>query len=79
MKTSLHINSEVSVKTDNLKDYPCSCKSMRWMVDHNKVFKKQGDGWFLTWIELDRNGKGINIENFAVKIDYCLFCGRKIN
>lgn len=52
---------------------------MKWMVDNNKVFKKENGSWMLIWIELDRNGKTINIENFGVRFEYCLFCGKKIN
>ena len=62
-----------------MTEYPCNCKNMRWMVDHNRVFKKENGSWMLTWIELDRNGKNTNIENFGVKIKYCIFCGKKID
>jgi len=63
----------------SMKEYPCKCKQMKWMVDNNKVFKKENGSWMLIWIELDRNGKTINIENFGVRFEYCLFCGKKIN
>ena len=62
-----------------MKEYPCVCEEMKWMVDNNRVFKKENGGWMLTWIELDRDVKGTNIENFGVRFKYCLFCGKKIN
>lgn len=58
--------------------YPCDCEDMRWMVDNNKVFKKEDGMWFLSWIELDRSVRNTQIERFGVKFDYCLFCGKKI-
>ena len=59
---------------------PCNCKDMMWMMAHNKVFKKEADRWMITWIELDREGrKGINVEQFGVVINHCMFCGKKIN
>jgi len=62
-----------------MKEYPCQCKSMKWMVDNNKVFKKENGSWMLVWMELDKHSKNINIENFGVRFEYCLFCGKKIN
>lgn len=62
-----------------MKEYPCQCESMRWMVDNNKVFKKENGSWMLVWMELDRHGKNVNIENFGIRFEYCLFCGKKIN
>lgn len=59
--------------------YPCDCEDMRWMVDNNKVFKKEDGMWFLSWMELSGAGKDMHIERFGVKFDYCLFCGKKIN
>lgn len=59
-------------------DYPCDCKEMEWMMDNNEVFKNENK-WMLTWIELDRDGKNTNIEEFGVRIHHCLFCGKKIN
>ena len=61
------------------KDYPCQCEEMKWMIDNNKVFKKDDGSWMLTWMELDRNDKKTNIENFGVRFKHCLFCGKKIN
>lgn len=61
------------------KKYPCQCEEMKWMVDNNKVFKKENGSWMLTWMELDRDGKTVNIENFGVRFKNCLFCGKKIN
>lgn len=59
--------------------YLCDCEDMRWMVSHNKVFVKEKDCWVLSWIELDKNEKGIiNIERFGIKVRYCNFCGKKI-
>lgn len=58
-------------------DYPCECDEMKWMVDNNKVFKYKDNGWMLTWIELDKSKKGVNIEKFGVRINYCMFCGNK--
>lgn len=62
-----------------MKEYPCVCEEMKWMVDNNRVFKKENGSWMLTWMELDRDGKTINIENFGVRFKNCLFCGKKIN
>ena len=63
-----------------LMDYPCNCKEMIWMMEHNQVFKKQDNRLMLTWTELDREkNKGINIEQFGVVIHYCMFCGKEIN
>ena len=62
----------------NNNQYSCECADMRWMQDNNKVFKYEDGNWLLTWIELDKTDKGTNIENFGVKFDYCVFCGRKI-
>lgn len=58
--------------------YPCDCEDMMWMVDNNKVFKKENDRWVLHWIELDKHDKGTNIETFGVRFNNCLFCGKKI-
>lgn len=58
--------------------YPCDCPAMKWMVDTNNVFRKDGDNWILSWVELDRTKKGTNIERFGVKFEYCMFCGSKI-
>jgi len=52
---------------------------MKWMIDNNKVFKKDDGNWMLTWMELDRDSKKTNIENFGVRFKHCLFCGKKIN
>jgi hypothetical protein len=61
-------------------NYPCNCKDMKWMMDHNKVFKKSENRWLLTWIELDKEDKkGINIEQLGVVINHCIFCGNKIS
>lgn len=60
-------------------DYPCECVDMVWMMRHNKVFTKQDGRWMLTWKELDKDKKGINIEQFGVVIHHCMFCGNKIN
>ncbi len=62
-----------------MNKYPCKCSGMQWMIDNNKVFKNEEDKWMLTWIELDRSKKGVNIENFGIQIRYCVFCGKKIN
>ena len=62
-----------------MSNYPCICEEMKWMIDNNKVFKKEDGDWILAWIELDRDGKNTNIENFGVRFKYCLFCGKKIN
>lgn len=62
-----------------MNNYPCQCNEMKWMIDNNKAFKKDGGNWMLTWMELDRDGKKTNIENFGVRFGYCLFCGKKIN
>jgi hypothetical protein len=60
--------------------YPCGCIDMRWMMDHNNVFKISEGRWMLTWIELDKEGKrGINIEQLGVVIHNCMFCGNKIS
>lgn len=60
-------------------NYPCDCKDMRWMVDHNKVFVEENGTWVLAWIELDKTEKGdTNIERFGIRIRYCNFCGKKI-
>jgi len=58
--------------------YPCNCDDMKWMVDNNKLVKKEGDHWVLTWIELDKTEKGINIENLGVKFHFCPFCSKDI-
>ncbi len=58
--------------------YPCECEDMMWMVDNNKVFKKENDRWVLRWTELDKHDKGTNIETFGVRFSNCLFCGKKI-
>jgi len=58
--------------------YPCDCKDMKWMVDTNDVFKYEDGMWLLAWIELDKTGKGTNIEKFGVKFNHCIFCGKKI-
>jgi len=52
---------------------------MKWMVDNNKVFKKENGSWMMVWMELDKDNKNINIENFGVRFKYCLFCGKKID
>jgi len=58
---------------------PCNCKEMIWMMKANRVFQNNENRWMLTWKELDRdNKKGINIEQFGVTINYCMFCGNKI-
>lgn len=62
-----------------MSDYPCKCDEMEWMVDNNKVFKKEDGEWVLVWIELDRSPQGTNIEKFGVRFSHCLFCGNKIN
>jgi len=59
-------------------EYPCNCVDMKWMVDNNKVFRKESGNWILSWIELDKTKKGTNIEKFGVKFNYCLFCGQRI-
>lgn len=61
-----------------LMEYPCNCSGMKWMIDRNKVFQEQDGKWVLSWIELDKTKKGINIERFGVKFEYCMFCGKKI-
>jgi hypothetical protein len=58
--------------------YPCDCADMKWMINNNKVFKKEDGQWILSWIELDKTGAGIYIEKFGVRFDHCMFCGRKI-
>lgn len=60
-------------------EYPCGCKEMMWMMKNNRVFDKQGGRWFLTWTELDKDKKAINIEQFGVVIHHCMFCGSKIH
>lgn len=60
-------------------EYPCECVDMVWMMQNNKVFTKQNGRWILTWTELDKDTKGINIEQFGVVIHHCMFCGNKIN
>jgi len=59
--------------------YPCKCQDMKWMVDHNTVFKHSDGRWMLTWVEFDKEKqKGINIDRFGVVVHYCMFCGNKI-
>jgi len=62
-----------------MNNYPCQCGGMRWMIDHNEVFKEEDGEWMLVWIELDRSPQGTNIEKFGVRFNHCLFCGGKIN
>jgi hypothetical protein len=59
-------------------EYPCDCSAMKWMIDHNDVFRKEESHWIMAWMELDKTKKGTNIERFGVKFDYCIFCGKKI-
>jgi len=59
-------------------EYPCNCEDMRWMIDNNKVFKKDEDIWVLSWIELDKTNSGVNVTPLGVKFKYCLFCGKGI-
>lgn len=61
-----------------MTEYPCNCSDMRWMIDNNKVFKREDGNWILYWIELDKTDKGANIERFGIKFNYCLFCGKRI-
>lgn len=59
--------------------YPCNCKDMRWMIDHNKVFKNEDGIWVLSWMELNKNKDGtINTPQYGVKFNYCMFCGKGI-
>lgn len=62
-----------------MNNYPCQCEGMKWMVDHNEVFKKEDGEWVLAWIELDRSPQGTNIERFGIRFSHCLFCGERIN
>jgi len=61
-----------------LMEYPCDCPGMKWMIDHNSVFRKEEGHWILVWMELDKTEKGTNIERFGMKFEYCIFCGKKI-
>ena len=62
-----------------MSDYPCICDEMKWMIDHNEVFKIENNDWMLVWMELDRSSeKKTNIEKFGVRFSHCMFCGRKI-
>jgi len=61
-----------------LMEYPCDCPGMKWMIDHNNVFRKEEGHWILVWMELDKTEKGTNIERFGMKFEYCIFCGKKI-
>ncbi len=58
--------------------YPCDCEDMKWMVDNNKVFQKENNKWLLVWKEIDRDAATTTINNYAVTINYCVFCGKRI-
>lgn len=61
-----------------MKDYPCDCEGMKWLVDNYDVVQYLDGKWVLAWIELDKTKKGTNIERFGVKFTHCLFCGKRI-
>lgn len=59
--------------------YPCNCADMQWLVDNNDVFINRENHWMMKWTEFDRVGIKNNIQVFAIRIYYCVFCGKKIN
>ena len=58
--------------------YPCNCKDMGFVIDNVDLIDNFDKYWIIKWKELDKTAKGINIENLAVRIYYCPFCGRKL-
>ena len=60
-------------------EYPCDCSDMKYAIDHTNFIKKENSHWMFDWIDsLDKTKKGINIERFHMKFEYCMFCGKKI-
>jgi len=70
-------------------DYPCNCPTMKMIIETNtgsfefnnkkyKLLTREDNFWVLSWIQLDKVNKGINIEEFGIKLEYCPFCGKKI-
>jgi len=60
-------------------NYPCSCESMRWFNDNYRLFLKREGRWMLNFINLDSYNKSFYKENFGISIQYCMFCGKKLN
>ena len=59
--------------------YPCSCENMKWLVDNYKLTMYDDGRWLIKWSEFDRNGIKTNIQTFAIRINYCPFCGKAVN
>jgi hypothetical protein len=51
-----------------------------WSEDKGLQFKFDGviNRWVMMWVSLDKTNKGINIERFGVKFNYCMFCGKEV-
>lgn len=60
-------------------EYPCTCNDMKWVIDNNKLFEYVDPYWLITWIELDKDDKGTNVQRFGLKLNYCPFCGKSLS
>jgi len=51
---------------------------MKYIIENTELITSFKDHWVIVWKELDRTNKGVNIENLAVKINNCPFCGKEL-
>jgi len=59
----------------------CDCPSWKKASkDHEHLFRKLPDyGWTLVWLELSKESSHHQVHHYGIPIEYCPFCGKKLN
>jgi hypothetical protein len=59
----------------------CDCQDWQKVSSEHKDLIQQDPeyGWFITWIEISKENNFHKTSRYGIAIQYCPFCGKKIN
>ena len=58
----------------------CTCKDWSNVIkDHNNLFQEHPKyGAILTWLEVTKESSYHKLHSYAIQINFCPFCGKKL-
>lgn len=57
----------------------CDCNDSEWILSTYDVIRNVSGKWMIVWTVIDKTEDNRYYkQDYAVKIDYCPFCGKKI-
>lgn len=57
----------------------CDCKDSKWLLERYDIIRDVSGNQMIVWTVIDKSEDGRYYkQEYAVKINYCPFCGKKI-